>query len=163
MRCRYQEGDRRCHRNGFGDPPLCRAHAIAMDYELDLDDPVGSLIDQADRFLSGQKDTLVHSFAQALGQILRPPSAPIPSATPGARAGSRSTPPPPKPPPPPAPAVKEDPRDVLGFSKDAKLTRALVKERQRALAALLHPDKGGSVKAMQRLNEAVKELVATLK
>jgi curved DNA-binding protein CbpA len=39
----------------------------------------------------------------------------------------------------------------------------MVKERQRTLAKLWHPDKGGSLKAIQRLNGAAQELLATLK
>jgi hypothetical protein len=158
-RCVFREGGRRCQRNGFGDPPLCRAHALVVDYEIDLDDPVGSLLDHADRFLSQQKDTVVSSLAKTLGDLLRP--APAGAPRPAAPPPRRAAPPPPPPPPPPEPP-KENPRDVLGFAADVKLTRALVKERQRALAALMHPDKGGSTKALQRLNAAAAELLASL-
>jgi hypothetical protein len=149
-------------RNGFGDPSLCRAHAIAIDLELDLDDPVGSLIEHADRFLSQQKDGLVSSFARTLGDLLNPnrPGAPMP--TPGAPPRARAAPPPPRP-AAPAQAPKEAAIDVLGFAVGTKLTRAMVKERQRTLAKLWHPDRGGSVKAIQRLNAAAAELLAGLK
>ncbi len=138
-----------------------------MDYELDLDDPIGSLVDQADRFLSGQKDTLIQSFAGLLGQVLArgtvtgaPPGRPGPAP--------RSNPPPgpgraQSPPPPPPEPTPENPRDVLGFGPGVKLTRAMVKERQRELAKLMHPDRGGSTKALQRLNGAATELLKGLK
>lgn len=161
-RCVFREGSRKCFRNGFGDPPLCRAHSLSVDYEIDLDDPVGSLIEHADRFLSSQKGELVQTFARSLGDLLRPRPA----------AGGSGPSPPAGPPPPrpprsepvqPPPSVKESPRDVLGFDPKVKLTKAMVKERQRTLAKLWHPDHGGSTKALQRLNAAVAELMPTLK
>jgi hypothetical protein len=39
----------------------------------------------------------------------------------------------------------------------------MVKERQRALAKLMHPDHGGSTKALQRLNVAAQALLVGLK
>jgi curved DNA-binding protein CbpA len=38
-----------------------------------------------------------------------------------------------------------------------------VKERQRELAKLMHPDRGGSTKALQRINAAAQELLTGLK
>jgi hypothetical protein len=158
-RCSYVEGRRRCFRNGFGDPPLCRAHALAVDYEIDLEDPIGSMIEQADRFLSGNRNQIVSSFAQVLGQVLAGQRAPAPAATHEAPKAA----PPPRPAPPPAPP-KDDPREILGFGPDVKLTRVMVKERQRALVALMHPDKpGGSTRATQRINDASRSLLANLK
>ncbi len=147
---------------------MCRMHAIAMDYEMNLDDPIGSLIEGADRFLSQQKDGLVSEFARTLGQILSSNAGANPSLEGFARAAAESarvnkaSAPPPKPVPPPAPP-KESPRDVLGFDPKTKLTKAMVKERQRTLAKLWHPDHGGSTKALQRLNAAVAEILPTLK
>lgn len=48
----------------------------------------------------------------------------------------------------------------MGFPPTAKLTRQLIKQRQRQLAALLHPDKGGSEEAMKRLNAATQRLLS---
>jgi hypothetical protein len=110
--------------------------------------------------LSGNRDQLVQGFAQALNQFLRTP-APAPRPAPRPRVTAPPTPPPPPPPPPPP---REDPREILGFDPKTKLTRAVIKERQRALAALVHPDKqNGSTRAMQRINNAAKELIAGLK
>jgi hypothetical protein len=147
-------------RNGWGDPPLCRMHALVVDFSVDLDDPVGSLIEHADRFLAGQRGTLVQTFAQTLGQILNPQRQ-APSVDSGHKSGHSGQNTGTKPPPTPAP-VKESPRDVLGFSASAKLTKTMVKERQRTLAKLWHPDANGSTKAMQRLNAATAELLKNL-
>lgn len=122
---------------------------------------VEEILDRADRFLASHRNPLVQSFAGILGQVLagRPPGRPLPpletdaQRSPRAQGGFQ-------PPPPPAP---EDPRDVLGFSADISLTRAMVKERQRELAKLMHPDRGGSTKALQRLNAAAQILLAGLK
>lgn len=56
----------------------------------------------------------------------------------------------------------EDPRLVMGFPPGTALTRPMVKKRQRDLAALYHPDKGGSTEAMQRLNLAAEALLREL-
>lgn len=126
-----------------------------MDYEFHLDDPIGGLIERADRFLSSQKDSLVAGFAQILGQaVAGPRTPPTPQAGPARE---------PRRPPPPTPPPKESPRDVLGFSPTAKLTRVTIKTRQKALAKLLHPDAGGSDAAMRRINTATAELLASLK
>lgn len=169
IRCRFRDDDgSRCHRNGFGDPAFCRAHALAGNVDIAFNDPlVGELVDRADRFLAGHRNPLVQSFAGILGQVLagRPPQvsqvSQVETDAPRARAQASTSRPPP-PPRPAAPPPKEDPRDVLGFGPAAKLTRAMVKERQRELAKLMHPDHGGSTKALQRLNAAAQELLAGL-
>jgi curved DNA-binding protein CbpA len=58
--------------------------------------------------------------------------------------------------------AEPDAREVLGFAPGAKLTRELVKARQRELAKLWHPDRGGSTAATQRLNVAAKKLLDSL-
>lgn len=64
----------------------------------------------------------------------------------------------------PPPVKKEDPRQVLGFGPAEKLSRKVIKDRQRALARIFHPDTGsGSVEAMQRLNAAADALLKTVK
>jgi hypothetical protein len=137
---------------------------MAGNLDFDLDDPmVGALIDRADRFLAGHRNPLVQSFAGILGQVLagRAPSAvPLETDAPRARARAADSSPP-RPPPPPAPV--ESPLDVLGFGPSVKLTRALVKERQRELAKLFHPDRQGSTKALQRINGAAQALLRDLK
>jgi hypothetical protein len=65
--------------------------------------------------------------------------------------------------PPPPPTAADDPRVVLGFEPQEKLTEARVKARKRDLASLFHPDKeGGSMAAMKRVNEAADNLLKTL-
>jgi len=51
----------------------------------------------------------------------------------------------------------------MGFRPDEALTKTSIKARQRALADLFHPDKGGSVESMQRVNEAAQKLLKDLK
>jgi hypothetical protein len=142
---------------------------IAEELEIDLDDPMGQLIEHADRFISRNKDPLISGFAQALGSFFHPGPRParesepyeVPRQAPP-RQQPRHEPPPPRQPPSQV-APKENAKDVLGFGKDVKLTRAMIKERQRALAKLMHEDVGGSTRAMQRINEAVNELLKTVK
>jgi hypothetical protein len=75
---------------------------------------------------------------------------------------------PPRPPPvaPPPPKPKADPvalaRAILHFGPQEPLTKEKIKERQRLLAAAVHPDKGGDTSAMQRINQAADVLCHTL-
>lgn len=159
IRCSYREGQRQCNRAGRGNPPLCRTHEMILD-DLDgegydefdeLADRVGDAVNQGiDRLVSG-----LRSVFQSQNVPPRPPP-------PGARRyGSR--PPPPPPPPPREREPTEDPRTVLGFPPDLRLTAKLIKERQRTLAGIFHPDKGGDNRAMQRVNAAAAALLKTLK
>jgi len=50
--------------------------------------------------------------------------------------------------------VQQSPREVLHFGPDEALTIEKIKTRKRDLASLCHPDKNGSVEAMQKINEA---------
>jgi hypothetical protein len=68
----------------------------------------------------------------------------------------------PRPPPPPPAPAEPDPRVILGFAPGTKLTREIIKSRQRELAKLFHPDRGGSTEATQRLNAAAKRLLDSL-
>ena len=45
-------------------------------------------------------------------------------------------------------------RTVLHFSPTEKLSKTKITKRRRALAGLCHPDKGGSVEAMTKINQA---------
>lgn len=69
--------------------------------------------------------------------------------------------------PPPRPRPRTNPvvvaRGILHFGPSDNLSKALIMERRRAIAALCHPDKGGSNEAMQRVNEAADLLLAQLK
>ena len=167
-RCTFRDGSRRCVRNGYGDPPLCRAHAvyaIVEGEEIDgSESPLPDILDFADRIMSRSQDELVKGVRDFLGDMLADTANP-PRSRPRQRARPRPEPPPPReppPPPPPPPPIDEDPRDVLGFAPTLNLTKELVKKRQRELARLYHPDQGGSLKAMQRVNDAAEKLLAML-
>jgi hypothetical protein len=88
------------------------------------------------------------------------------------RAGNaidpRNAPPPPPPQaPPPKPRKRLDPllgaRAALLLSPTEPINKKLITERRRALAAVCHPDKGGSDEAMQRVNRATTLLLESLK
>ncbi len=51
----------------------------------------------------------------------------------------------------------------MGFGAKQALTVADVKKRQRELATLCHPDRGGDNEAMQRINAAVDALLSQLR
>jgi len=170
-RCAYREEDgARCYRNGTGNPPLCRAHSISVIAEnegVDMPDWMQIGIDLLDRQVSQSGDSLIASIRERLGSILAGAAngtAAHASAYEESRRaryeeaqrGYAQSPPPP---PPEPESPKEDPRVVLGFSPGVQLTRAKIKERQRALAQLFHPDKSGSTEAMQKVNAAAAELL----
>ncbi len=62
----------------------------------------------------------------------------------------------------PAPPPSENPYEVLGFPPDKPLLASEIKARQRELARMFHPDKGGSVRAMQRVNDAATTLLSQI-
>lgn len=64
--------------------------------------------------------------------------------------------------PPEPPREGPNPREVLGFPEGSKPSKKEIKERQRAFAAIFHPDKGGDTFAMQRVNAAVQDLIKEL-
>lgn len=133
----------RCSRVGEGRPPLCRDHdEIATN-------PIDDVFDRLDDFTAQATNRAIQGLGALIVQLADRPRRPRPA--PGPAPGQA----------PPKPAV-EDPRDVLGFGPEVKLTKALIKERKRALAALCHPDKGGSTKALQRINAAAEKLLATV-
>ncbi len=66
------------------------------------------------------------------------------------------------PPPTKDPAIERDARRELGFGPSDPLTEDVIKERRRLLARRHHPDRGGSVKKMQEINDATDVLLASL-
>lgn len=80
------------------------------------------------------------------------------------RPPERPKPPPRKkreaPPPPPRPEPTLDARAVLHFGPDEPLDRRKIKQRQRELARMVHPDRSGSKEAMQKINIAANALLA---
>lgn len=173
-RCAFKDGNRRCSRNGFGNPPLCRSHAIQVNLdgkkvEFPEESPLFGLLDMADRMFSNSQNDTVQQVRNIFGEFLsgaanqsnareysahHPPQDPRQQRT---ECGNE-----PRTPPPP-PQAAENPRVVLGFEPGEQLTKARVKARQRDLAQLFHPDKqGGSVAAMKRVNEAAGTLLKSL-
>ena len=163
-RCAFKDGGRRCSRNGFGNPPLCRPHAIQVNLdgkriEFPKESPLFGLLDAADRLFSSSGNETVQQVRAIFGEFL---------AEAANQSNARQVPPPrqqhsPPKSPPNASRAKDDPRVVLGFEPGEQLTAARVKARQRDLAILFHPDKeGGSEAAMKRVNEAATELLSCL-
>jgi hypothetical protein len=162
-RCAYVEGRRRCARAGRGDPPLCPTHEVLLDEPppLSLDDVLDDLFGRAEDLAV----RMANKMKRDLRGLARQPAVRV-AAERAAAPQPRVRPhqPPRRPPPSPQrPSIPEpDPRDVLGFAPGAKLTREIVKSRQRELAKIFHPDRQGSTAAMQRLNSATKKLLETL-
>jgi hypothetical protein len=166
-----------CDRPGLGDPPLCRAHFEQAHYGPGLDDEdpvmdvfdrlfehprvqqwVGTLGDRLEALLADKLERRKQEFYVGPHNGYRSEWPPPP---PGGRPRSAPRPgaPPPPPPPAPRPSVDEA-RVVLGFPPTGALTVAQVKKRQRELAAIVHPDKGGSEEAMTRVNAAADLLIS---
>lgn len=113
-----------------------------------LDHPkTQELFDKAGEFFDGFGE-IIKQRVNDLGNGKRVPPPPHTKT----RARPRVKPQPPRP----------SPRTVLGFSETEPLTKKKVRERRRALAHILHPDKGGDQAAMQRINSAAESLLATL-
>lgn len=166
-RCAFKDDGRRCSRNGFGNPPLCRPHAIQVNLdgkrvEFPEESPLFGLLDAADRLFSSSGNETVHQLRNIFGEFLANAangSREYPTHPPQNGAPPREPPRPPEPPP----ISAGDPRIILGFEPGEGLTAARVKGRQRDLAKLFHPDKqGGSEAAMKRVTEAARELLKTL-
>lgn len=159
-------------RNGFGNPPLCRVHALELtlegdELEIDQQSPIHQFLDLADRLLSRNQDVIVKEVRTRFGSYLagraneknakRISQEPRPPRNPRARPRPAPSPRRPSPPPP-----RDDPRVVLGIPPSAPLTKELIKEKKRQLAKIYHPDAQGNPEAMRRVNKAADELLAML-
>lgn len=85
---------------------------------------------------------------------------PIPTPPPGKpphRTHSR-----PKPPSDPEPKL-DDPRTVLGFAPDTKLTEKIVRDRRKELARIFHSDAKGNDETMKKVNIAADALLKEIK
>jgi hypothetical protein len=133
-------------------------HRLALSQGLDLGDPLGQLVDQADRWLKSRegRDTVANVAGTLFDRVLDRISIPRRQQLPPGPRRPRAAPPPPKPDPVQAARV------LLHFGPDEPLTREKIKRNQKAVASLCHPDKGGSVEAMQRVNQAADILCNTL-
>lgn len=147
QRCVHEENGKQCRRRGEGDPPLCSTHeAQGLLGQILANDQIKAALNR----LTGSLEQAATNRASALFARLDGFLASLgaPKAAPDA--------------PPPKAEPEEDPRVVLGFAADARLTPAMVKERKRELAKLFHPDKHGSAAAMQRVNAAADLLLKNL-
>ena len=181
IRCAFHEGKRRCQRTGFGEPPLCRPHALQIigpeEEENPFQDFVGGILEEADRWISRNRNSIVQNARVAAGNYISakaaeaqrarapqttyaeaPKAAPPPSPP---KAAPRATPKPrtvPREASPPSPG--EDPRKILGFNANTPLTPEMIRRRRKKLAAVFHPDvESGSSESMRRVNNAVDRLL----
>lgn len=155
-RCIFAEGTPyQCRRPGIGHPPLCRQHyATAETVEETQHESNAFLSAALNVILSHPKvASILDDATDLLKQTTAPQSHHVEWPPPPPHNGAA---------PPRSEPTPEDPRVVLGFSPGASLTRESIKARQRALAALYHPDCGGSDEAMKRLNLATEQLLAQL-
>ena len=189
-RCRFQRGQYRCPRSGVGRVPLCREHYEAVEYHgaAIRDELPGS--PSGHEVGASLEDLLNHPGVQALlgmaASVLEQRARQAfnfgtPRPTYGGAFYAQWPPAEQRPPvgeqmppigeqrrPPPPPRarsqadMREDPRVVLGIPPSQPLTAAVIKQRRKALAAIYHPDRGGSDAAMQRINQAADALLAQL-
>jgi hypothetical protein len=174
---------KRCRRNGFGNPPLCREHAVSSALDLEAGSPLVDMLGEGDRWVSRQQDPLVATAAGVLAWAImgiatgrgRPPGVappggfgfgdPFRRAAAGPRAPTggqrRPRPQPPRPSEPPPPDPIQRAREVLNFGPEEPLTKDAINSRRRQLATVFHPDRqGGGTAAMQRINQAADLLLA---
>lgn len=159
-RCAFKDGGRRCGRNGFGNPALCRAHAalLAVDgkqIEFDKDSPLFEMLNMVDRSFSRSNNDFLKQVGNLFGEMLSGKAH---------QATARQIPPEQEPQAPPAaPKPSVAARVVLGFAPTEQLTAASVKARKKQLAQVFHPDRPtGSEHAMKRVNDAADELLKGL-
>jgi len=156
-RCVFGAGTpHQCRRPGIGQPPLCRQHYATAETIEETHHPSNDVLSTAlNIILSHPKvSSLLDDAKELLSQAATAPTphhAEWPPPPPNSQQQHQNP-----------TTTGEDPRVVLGFSADATLTRASIKTRERELAALYHPDCGGSDEAMKRLNMATEQLLAQL-
>ena len=122
--------------------------------ESDDRDPVQVLLD---RVLETPQAATIFERVQEL--LDRAGNAIDPTARPG--RPQRRVPPPPRPQPAQrGPDPLQVARMVMHFGPAEPLSKDKISKQRRSLAAICHPDKGGSTEAMQRLNRAADLLLA---
>jgi len=176
-RCSYREGTRPCRRLGSGNPPLCEDHILALKLPGRRSFSVSDLLDSAKDMLLGRVsvdtfkevgiETARDWMASRLGDMDEdvPDQEMMQAMMDRIRhvervAKNRANQIPAAPPPPRVQSI--NPRTVLGFPPEMPLTRELVKQRQRDLAHIYHPDKAGNVESMKMVNEATQKLLQSL-
>jgi hypothetical protein len=161
-RCSYREGNRRCPYDGDGQPILCRAHRIAVAEASRPKAPLEVLLGSLGDLLAGNRvdaDATIGAATSFFGQWSEQRSAQIPG-----RPAEWTYRPPGRRPQPEDPDVEVQrvARSVMGFTDKETLTVEQVKDRKRVLAKRHHPDRGGSVEMMARINDAADVLLASL-
>jgi hypothetical protein len=175
-------------RDGDGNPPLCRPHLIAVAelVRAQNQSPVERVFDLFDNFLQGKpinKSDVIGAVQDAFwgigGGVAAGyhPDLNTNGTTDHRHQHSRFRPPPDfrypdgwigggtQAPPSPEQAQHDEERrarKVMGFAQGQKLTEDIVKDRKKALARKHHPDHGGSLDKMQRINAAADVLLGSL-
>ena len=188
-RCSWEDGRGRCAERGAGDPPLCRTHyerafygrdEEPSEFETARDELLTTILDhpalhqfgrRLDDRVQGLFDQLSQTLERAAERAFDRPLHTRPEYQ-GPHSGFASEwPPRPRqkrhqaPPRPSSGPQLDDPRVILGFSPQAKLTRAIIKKRQRELARIFHTDTQGGEgyeDAMKRVNTAADALLSQL-
>lgn len=149
-RCEYPG----CTKRGRGDPPVCLEHEeeiAAMEEEYPgnellnefMDNPrVREIFEKGSSVLDSIKDLVEKvKVGQMPHQNQPPPQRPRPNDK----------------------ALERQARMILHFDPNEQLTVDKIKQRRKDLAAMAHPDKGGSTEAMQRINASADLLLKTVK
>lgn len=189
-RCSYTEGGRRCARNASAgtNPPLCATCQIAVQElaRASQRTPPQRLADLIGDFLAGkpinQEDALGVArdmFVEwgGIGAEYRPPinahgrtahgrTAPFVPFGGWPFQGPNGAEPAQRPPVDPQEAARQEEirrsREVFGFTAKEPLNEVMIKDRRNQLALKNHPDRGGSVDMMTRINVAADVLLASL-
>lgn len=156
-RCVYPvKGGKQCASPGKGTPPLCPKHKKLYVEPINpfFAGLVNALLDQpVTKAIVSKVDGVLNKATNAFNKIAEGDFSELNSLL---RKGAKPT-------VEYGGATQEDPRTVLGFKMGEPITKAKIKERQRELAKLFHPDKGGSDEAMQRVNAAADILLKEIK
>lgn len=189
-RCSYKEGARRCPYDGEGDPPLCKAHRLAIAEAAKPRPPAHVLLDSLTDFLQGNPinreatigaaEAFLNQWVAGIGGNYRPDvSAGGSEDSVHRRAQSGAGRPwywniphmggPRQQPSPQAPdpqielqKARAAARQVMGFGPREPLDEAKIKMRHRELVKRHHPDRGGSTKKMATINTARDVLIESL-
>lgn len=162
-----------------GNKPRRRRWHPSLD-ESDESDPLAALVDRifetpkgrdiAHQVLATPQAKGLFSKLQAAldraGNAIDPTSVRRPPPRPPAQHPGRSAHVPPRPQPTDAHKRAHNlraARSIMHFGPSEPLTKERITKQRRALAAICHPDKGGSNEAMQKLNRAADLLLASAK
>ena len=161
-RCSYREDGRQCLRNGLGNPPLCRSHQLLLQAYAEQNEVRGAGLGALADVLAGRPISrqVIHDILEELGTLFGrgrvDPRMP-PGHVRSGRPPPRRVPPPPSGPPPEEMERQRRillARQELGFQPREPITQEMVERRRKEMARKHHPDLGGSVDRMARINQA---------